>query len=87
MNEPTDKKGKMHESFPRERQHAMIATAKLPDGAACSVREARPNDIQHNKFMVLLKGASREARRGVDRLDQHLDRRHPRPDQRRPLGA
>ena len=30
--------------------------------------------------------ARADSRRGVDRIDEHLRRRHPRPDQRRPLG-
>ena len=64
----------------------MIEKVGLPP-ASVFLREARTNAIQHNKFMVLLKGQQKKACRGMDRLDQHLRRRHPRPDQCRPLGA
>ena len=55
VNETTDKKGVKHESFPREDNLRMLATAKLPKKNVV-LREAKPNAIQHNKFMVLLKG-------------------------------
>jgi phosphatidylserine/phosphatidylglycerophosphate/cardiolipin synthase-like enzyme len=55
VNETTDKKGVKHESFPREDNLRMLATAKLPKKKVV-LREAKPNAIQHNKFMVLLKG-------------------------------
>lgn len=59
VNETKDKKtGKMNESFPREDNLRMLKTAKIPM-ARVTLREARPNDIQHNKFMVLLKGKKR----------------------------
>lgn len=56
VNERTDKDGKFHESFPREDNLRMIKKAKI---AAKHVikREAKPGNIAHNKFMVLLKGA------------------------------
>lgn len=46
------------ESTPRVKNLAAIADAKLPD-SAIKPRQARKDDIQHNKFMVLLKGAAR----------------------------
>ena len=63
----------------------MLEEANIPN-ANVILREAKPNDIQHNKFMVLLKG-KRRADGGVDRLDQSFRRRHSRPDQCRALGA
>ena len=59
VNEYIDKKGKKHESFPRIENRQMVAAAKLP-ASRVTYREARPNDIAHNKFMVLLKGATRK---------------------------
>jgi phosphatidylserine/phosphatidylglycerophosphate/cardiolipin synthase-like enzyme len=56
VNERTDKKGKFHPSFPREENLALLRKTKIPK-AHVILREAKPNDIQHNKFMVLLKGA------------------------------
>ena len=50
------------------------------------LREAKPNNIAHNKFMVLLKGKSQSAGRSVDRLHEHFRRRDSRPDQCRALG-
>jgi phosphatidylserine/phosphatidylglycerophosphate/cardiolipin synthase-like enzyme len=58
VNGYKDKDGKLHESFPRLENLAMLGAAKIPD-TRVRRREARPNDIAHNKFMVLLKGASR----------------------------
>src|SRR5262245_56289407 len=59
VNETTDKNGKFHESFPREDNLRMIKKVKI---AAKHIvkREAKPNDIAHNKFMVLLKGAAQQ---------------------------
>jgi phosphatidylserine/phosphatidylglycerophosphate/cardiolipin synthase-like enzyme len=54
VNEHTDKKG-FHPSFPRVDNLAMIQQAKIPANAVIE-RDANPSDIQHNKFMVLLKG-------------------------------
>jgi phosphatidylserine/phosphatidylglycerophosphate/cardiolipin synthase-like enzyme len=55
-------KGRPHdvfvESTPRVKNLAAIAKAGLPD-SAITPRVARKDDIQHNKFMVLLKGAAR----------------------------
>jgi phosphatidylserine/phosphatidylglycerophosphate/cardiolipin synthase-like enzyme len=57
VNEFVDKAGKKHKSFPRTENLAAIQDAGIPD--TCIIRrDANPNDIQHNKFMVLLKGAA-----------------------------
>ena len=57
VNEFTDKEGKFHASFPRKENLKAISDAGIP--ASCIIRrEKNPSDIQHNKFMVLLKGAS-----------------------------
>jgi phosphatidylserine/phosphatidylglycerophosphate/cardiolipin synthase-like enzyme len=58
VNESTDSKGVFHESFPREDNLRMLAQAKIPKGNVV-LREAKKSDIQHNKFMVLLKGKKR----------------------------
>lgn len=56
VNEYTDSKGVFHKSFPRTENLAAIKKAKIP--ASCIIkRDRNPSDIQHNKFMVLLKGA------------------------------
>jgi phosphatidylserine/phosphatidylglycerophosphate/cardiolipin synthase-like enzyme len=54
-NKPKDKNGKVQEAFPRGENLAMIEKVGLPK-AGVFLREARTNAIQHNKFMVLLKG-------------------------------
>ena len=54
-NKPKDKNGKVQEAFPRGENLAMIEKVGLPK-ASVFLREARTNAIQHNKFMVLLKG-------------------------------
>jgi phosphatidylserine/phosphatidylglycerophosphate/cardiolipin synthase-like enzyme len=59
VNETTDKNGKVHESFPREENLRMIKKVKIPAGNIIK-REAKPNDIAHNKYMVLLKGKSQK---------------------------
>jgi phosphatidylserine/phosphatidylglycerophosphate/cardiolipin synthase-like enzyme len=59
VNEHTDSKGKFHASFPREENLAMLRDAGIPLSRVI-LRQAKPNDIQHNKFMVLLKGAARK---------------------------
>ena len=56
VNEKKDKNGKTQESFPREENLRTLDEANIPK-ANVIMREAKPNDIQHNKFMVLLKGA------------------------------
>jgi phosphatidylserine/phosphatidylglycerophosphate/cardiolipin synthase-like enzyme len=58
VNESTDAKGVHHPSFPREDNLEMLEAARLPKKIVV-LREAKPNDIQHNKFMVLLKGKTR----------------------------
>ncbi len=58
INARTDKKGVFHPSFPREDNLATLANAGIPLHRVM-LREARPNDIQHNKFMVWLKGQSK----------------------------
>jgi phosphatidylserine/phosphatidylglycerophosphate/cardiolipin synthase-like enzyme len=45
-------------SFPREENLQFVANAGFEIGAQVLLREARKNDIQHNKFLVLLKGDS-----------------------------
>ena len=54
-NGTTAKDGTVHESFPREDNLRMIEAARLPK-AKVILREAKPANIAHNKFMVLLKG-------------------------------
>ncbi len=54
VNEHTDKKG-FHPSFPREDNLKTLKDAGIPK-ANTILREAKPNDIAHNKFMILLKG-------------------------------
>ena len=56
VNEKKGKNGKTQESFPREENLRTLDEANIPK-ANVVMREAKPNDIQHNKFMVLLKGA------------------------------
>lgn len=55
------KNGKMTKkvaAFPREENLATIKQAKLPMKKV-TLREAKPNNIAHNKFMVLLKGKNK----------------------------
>jgi phosphatidylserine/phosphatidylglycerophosphate/cardiolipin synthase-like enzyme len=61
VNEYTDKEKKFHESFPREANLRAIRKAKLPRKDTITLREARTNVIAHNKFMVLLEGATKKA--------------------------
>lgn len=56
VNEYTDKQGNVHESFPRVENLKTIKNAGLPASAILK-RDANKADIQHNKFMILLKGA------------------------------
>jgi phosphatidylserine/phosphatidylglycerophosphate/cardiolipin synthase-like enzyme len=55
VNEFTDKKGKFHPSFPREDNLTAIKAAGIKKTHIIE-RDANPSDIQHNKFLVLLKG-------------------------------
>jgi phosphatidylserine/phosphatidylglycerophosphate/cardiolipin synthase-like enzyme len=57
VNEYTDSKGHFHESFPRKVNLEMIDDIGIPR-ANVICRQARPSDLQHNKFMVLLRGAN-----------------------------
>jgi phosphatidylserine/phosphatidylglycerophosphate/cardiolipin synthase-like enzyme len=62
VNETTDKKGNVTASFPREDNLRMLSDSKISltptTNSSVFLREANANDIQHNKFMVLLKGPS-----------------------------
>lgn len=59
INESTDKKGVFHESFPREDNIKMLNTVEIPHPSANVIlRQAKPNSIQHNKFMVLMRGGN-----------------------------
>jgi phosphatidylserine/phosphatidylglycerophosphate/cardiolipin synthase-like enzyme len=60
VNEYTDKKGEFHPSFPREDNRETQKEVGLPK-VRIHLREARTSSIAHNKFMVLLRGASRKA--------------------------
>jgi len=57
VNEHTDKQG-FHESFPRKENLEMIQKARIPRKNVI-LRDRNPNNIQHNKFMVLLQGKRR----------------------------
>ncbi len=48
------------EAFPREENLRQIEHAGLEIGTQVLLREARKNEIQHNKFMVLLKGSGED---------------------------
>jgi phosphatidylserine/phosphatidylglycerophosphate/cardiolipin synthase-like enzyme len=54
-NEYTDKDGAFHESYPCVENKKAIETAKIPSKHIVA-RVARKSNIQHNKFMVLLRG-------------------------------
>lgn len=55
INESFDKEGNLIESFPREDNLETIKKSKIPKNNII-LRTARKSYIQHNKFMVLLKG-------------------------------
>lgn len=55
-NADPEEEGDAGQAFPREENLAMLKAAKIPRSAV-TLREARPANIQHNKFMVLLRGA------------------------------
>ena len=61
VNETTDKRGKFHESFPREESLRTASAARLPKSRLI-LREARTSAIAHNKFMVLLRGKGQSAK-------------------------
>jgi phosphatidylserine/phosphatidylglycerophosphate/cardiolipin synthase-like enzyme len=54
-NKPKDKDGNIQPSFPRTENLAMIKQVGIPKQSVI-LRQARTANIQHNKFMVLLKG-------------------------------
>lgn len=54
VNEHTEK-GKLVKSFPREDNRKMLKDAGIP-AKNVKLRQAKPNNIQHNKFMVLIHG-------------------------------
>ena len=56
-NSYTDKQGIFHPAFPREDNQRMLKKVSFPIKGHVIFRTAKPNDIQHNKFMVLLKPA------------------------------
>jgi phosphatidylserine/phosphatidylglycerophosphate/cardiolipin synthase-like enzyme len=56
-NKSVDKEGKIHESFPREANLQAITDLGIPSSEEEGIiikREAKKNDIQHNKFIVLV---------------------------------
>ncbi len=55
QNAKKDKSGKMGEPFPRAENEKTKTAAHLPDSAV-KWRQANPASIEHNKFMVLLRG-------------------------------
>jgi phosphatidylserine/phosphatidylglycerophosphate/cardiolipin synthase-like enzyme len=55
VNQRRDKNGKLIKSFPRVENLAAIAKAGIDDSHIIE-RDANPTNIQHNKFMVLLRG-------------------------------
>jgi phosphatidylserine/phosphatidylglycerophosphate/cardiolipin synthase-like enzyme len=55
-----DKKGKLLPPFPREENLKMLKQAGIAK-ASYVLREMRPNNIQHNKFMVLKRKGKQEA--------------------------
>ena len=60
VNESLDKKtGKMTPSFPRLANLAMVSELGFADDAVI-LRQAKRNDIQHNKFMVWLQGSAEQ---------------------------
>jgi phosphatidylserine/phosphatidylglycerophosphate/cardiolipin synthase-like enzyme len=57
VNERTDSDGEFHESFPREENLRACRAARIstdPSDGYIILREGKKNDIQHNKFIVLL---------------------------------
>jgi phosphatidylserine/phosphatidylglycerophosphate/cardiolipin synthase-like enzyme len=59
QNGGKDKKGKIVKAFPRVENLKAIKRAKIP--SACIIkRDRNPSDIQHNKFMVVLRGAAKK---------------------------
>jgi phosphatidylserine/phosphatidylglycerophosphate/cardiolipin synthase-like enzyme len=64
VNESTDKKGKFHESFPREKNLMTLKKAGFSLKKSDKIifqRVAKTNDIQHNKFIVYINKAAGNA--------------------------
>jgi len=59
QNGRKDKNGKMIQAFPRVDNLRAIKKAKIPAWAIIK-RDANPSNIQHNKFMVILRGAAKK---------------------------
>ena len=57
VNESTDSDGTFHESFPRV-ENLKLVDAKGLRPQIARLRVNNPSNIQHNKFLVLLKGAA-----------------------------
>jgi phosphatidylserine/phosphatidylglycerophosphate/cardiolipin synthase-like enzyme len=58
VNEYTNKKGEFFESFPRKKNLDVLQNVGIsidPSDGIVYYREAKKNDIQHNKFMVLIE--------------------------------
>ncbi|MBA4095441.1 MAG: hypothetical protein C0484_01555 [Rhodospirillum sp.] len=55
-NAKKDKNGVLQSPFPREANLETLKKAKIPLKTVTFLREARAANIQHNKFLVLLKG-------------------------------
>lgn len=55
-----DKGGIAKPDFPRNENLEMLKIARIPE-RCCILREQRPNDIQHNKFMVLKRQGKMQA--------------------------
>ncbi len=56
-NSRTDKDGKFHESFPKVENQKTVKAAKIPAKAIACWRQNNRSNIQHNKFLVLLRAA------------------------------
>ena len=83
VNERRDKNGKLIKSFPRMENLKSIKQAGIAKSHIIE-RDANPTSIQHNKFMVLLRGGQTDRR--LDRVDEPVARRLQRADERRALG-
>lgn len=59
-NGRTDKDGKVHDDFPRKANQDAVRNAGIPASAIACWRERNAGEIQHNKFMVLLRGPRAE---------------------------
>lgn len=59
LNGGTDADGAALPNFPRDENLQMLEAARIPRECAI-LREAKPNEIAHNKFMLLAKGPGAE---------------------------